>query len=515
MARIMVVDDELFYRELVGDILKKAGHEVFAARDGKEALNLMTSHPDLDAVLLDVVMPGMDGLAVLSKLRGRDDSIPVIMISAHEDHRMVLQALRRGAFDYQRKPIGSQELALAVERALDHRKLLSEQRRKLERLASLENGVRRLSEMMTGRVTFEALSEEYGLLESTVKMVAEVLECERASLMLLDAKGEHLKVAVSVGLDPAMIKQESKSVKMSISRQVLESGEAMLVKNVAEDRRVQPSDFASQYKTRSFVAAPLKIGDQIVGTLNVNDKNGGAAFDEDDLYLLRSLSYHVSASLSHAIHASELERDRLRLLRLSEFQRILIHYLEPEKMLRDLLEKCQDMLDVVSAAVFLKDDFSEDLNLRVGFNGKKLMTAKMVVPWGESITGLVAKEGKTFILNNPEQDPRFIAETEWPGKGVIRTLLAAPIRLSNTTIGVIRLLNKRKGGFNEADAALLGDVADSLSIAIRNVKLYEQLSHSVEEIIAANRNLQQLNDELALKAKELELMQKMLAQGGS
>ena len=147
----------------------------------------------------------------------------------------------------------------------------------------------------------------------------------------------------------------------------------------------------------------------------------------------------------------------------------------------------------------------------MGFNGKKLMTAKMVVPWGESITGLVAKEGKTFILNNPEQDPRFIAETEWPGKGVIRTLLAAPIRLSNTTIGVLRLLNRRDGPFIAADAQLLMDVADSLSIAIRNVKLYEQLNHSVEDIIAVNRELQKANDELTLKARELEALKRQLA----
>lgn len=514
MAKILVVDDELFYRELVTDILKKAEHEVFQARDGREALDQLIARPNLDVILTDVVMPGMDGLAVLSKVRARDASIPVIMLSAHEDHRMVLQALRRGAFDYQRKPITSQELVLAVDRALEYRKLQNEQRRKLERLASLENGVKRLSEMMVGNVTFEALREEYALLESTVKMVSEVMECERVSLMLLDQNGENLRVAVSIGMDPGLIRQENRPVKQSISRQVLDTGEAMLVADVDADERVKPNEFSEQYKTKSFVVAPLRIGDKTVGTINVVDKQDGTAFDEDDLYLLRTLSYHVSSSLSHAIHTGELERDRQRLMRLAEFQKILIHYLEPEEMLRDLLQKCQDMLDVVCAAVFLKEDFSEDLQLRVGFNGKKQMTSKMTVPMGESVTGLVARDGKTMIVNNPDSDPRFIAETEWPGKGAIRTMLAAPVRLSNTTIGVIRLLNKRSGGFTTNDAALLGDVADSLSIAIRNMKLYEQLNHSVEEIITANRNLQMLNDELALKAKELEAMKKMLARGG-
>ena len=79
---------------------------------------------------------------------------------------------------------------------------------------------------------------------------------------------------------------------------------------------------------------------------------------------------------------------------------------------------------------------------------------------------------------------------------------------------MIRLLNKRGGPFNRNDAQLLQDVADSLSIAIRNLKLYEQLNSSVEEIVSNNRNLQKLNDELRIKAKELEALKKKIGRGG-
>jgi two-component system response regulator AtoC len=136
-AKILVIDDELFYRELVADILTKAKHEVVQAKDGREALDAIEKRRDFDLVLADVVMPDLNGLVVLSKVKEKDDSIPVIMLSAHEDQRMVIQAMRRGAFDYQKKPISAQELELAVKRALDFRKLHAEQQRKLERLAIL------------------------------------------------------------------------------------------------------------------------------------------------------------------------------------------------------------------------------------------------------------------------------------------------------------------------------------------------------------------------------------------
>ena len=510
MARVLVVDDELFYREMVTDVLKKAGHQVIQAEDGKKALDVMARRDKPDVVLTDVVMPGLDGLAVLSKIRAKDQTIPVIMLSAHEDQRMVLQALRRGAFDYQRKPLSPQELVLAIDRALQHHKLQTDQQRKLEKLQSLENGAKNLSRMVVGDIKLEKLSSQYGLLENTVETVSELLDCERVSIMLLDPKDNNLHVAVAVGMSKNMMKNESKPAKKSISSYVLETGKAILVDDVAEDERVDASEYSEQYKTNSFIVAPLKVGKKVVGVVNANDKKNGQQFDEDDLYLLRTMSYQVVATLQLAVQMSEQERERKRLKRLTEFQKVLIHYLEPEQMLHDLVMKCQEMLGTVNASVFLKSDFSDDLVLKVGFNGKAPMSKQTVIPFGESLTGISAKEGKIVLSNNPEKDKRFISEIEWKGKGVIRSLLAAPIRMSNTTIGVIRLLNKRGEPFTREDAELISDVADSLSLAIRNMKLYEQLNASVEEVVTANRNLEKVNDELRIKAKESEALKKML-----
>jgi len=513
MAKILVVDDELFYREMVSDVLGRAGHEVIQAKDGREGVDAV-GRGDIDTVLCDVVMPGMDGLAVLSKVKQKSPEIPVIMLSAHEEKRMVLQALRRGAFDYQRKPLSPQELVLVVERALEWHRLQSEQKKKLERLASLESGAKHLSDMVGKDVRLEALAGEYDLLESSVKTVADLLECERVSIMLLDPEEKELKVSVSAGMSKAMVKQESKPPKKSVSAYVLDTGKALLVSDVCEDDRVDEAAFSQQYKTKSFVVAPIKIGGKVVGTINANDRKDRRPFDEDDLYLLRTLSYQVSASLQLAIHTHELERDRARLKRLAEFQKVLIHYLEPEEMLTDLLKKCQDMMNVVNAAVFLREENTDYLTIRAGYNGQKPMSKKNIIQVGESVTGLVAQQGKMFLSNAPAKDKRFVAKTEWPGKGEIKNILAAPIKLSGSVIGVIRLLNKRNGPFVREDAELLRDVADSLSIAIRNMKLYEQLNHSVEEVINANRNLQKVNDELNMKAREAEALRKRLAAGG-
>jgi GAF domain-containing protein len=256
------------------------------------------------------------------------------------------------------------------------------------------------------------------------------------------------------------------------------------------------------------VIAPLQVGDQIIGTINANDKKGGEPFSEDDLVLLKTFSHQVSLTFVHALAVADLEREKNHLKLLNDLQRILLQYTEPEEMLKQMLLKCQELLNVVSAAVFLKDELSGELWLRMGLSGLKPIGRIHRIPVGQSITGLVAKSNQVMMVNDPAAEPRFQAALEWPEKGTIRNLIAAPLMLSNSTIGVLRLLNRREGGFSADDGRLLKDIADSLAVAIRNLQLYEQLQKSVGEVVAMNRMLQQANDELNLKAKELEALKK-------
>ncbi len=505
MAGILVVDDELFYREMIADLLRKDGHEVFTAKDGRECLDL-SKKARIDLALVDIVMPGsMDGLLVLSKLKQNDPELPVIMLTAYEDHRTVLQSLRRGAFDYQHKPISAQELKHAVHKALEARELMVEKKEKLRRMARLEEGAKRLSSMVAGGFKLPAIPQGFEMLNTIVGLVAEALDCDRVSVMLLDPETRKLKVAVAKGFSKELIKKESGNAKKSVSSHVLETREAVLVKDVDKDERFQHSKRASQYRTRSFVIAPIEVGDEIIGTINANDKKDRGEFTEDDLTMVKTFSHQVSLTLRHAFLVEDLRRDKDRLELLNEMRKTLIRYLEPEEMLKDLVRKCQEMMGVASTSVFLKDELTGDLVLHTGLAKERDLSRKIRIPWGESITGWVAMKGKRIRVNHlDEKDKQYKPDMEWPFKGKIVNLLAAPISISGQVIGVLRLLNKLKGEFTEEDEELLQDVTDSLAVAIRNLRLYEQLQRSVDEVVVTNRMLQQVNDELKMKARELE-----------
>ncbi len=129
-ARVLVVDDDLTIAEVVGDYLRDAGLETRHAADGQSALTLAEEWPP-DLVVLDLMLPGIDGLEVCKQLRAGHDSqqpLPVIMLTALGEEADRVLGLETGADDYVTKPFSPRELALRVQAVLRRATLAAEAR---------------------------------------------------------------------------------------------------------------------------------------------------------------------------------------------------------------------------------------------------------------------------------------------------------------------------------------------------------------------------------------------------
>jgi DNA-binding response OmpR family regulator len=113
MGRVMVVDDDVTVREVVVTYLRAAGYEVGEAADGESALEGMREKR-ADLVVLDLMLPGIDGLEVCRRIRARGDDVPVIMLTALGSETDRVVGLERGADDYVTKPFSPRELTLRV-----------------------------------------------------------------------------------------------------------------------------------------------------------------------------------------------------------------------------------------------------------------------------------------------------------------------------------------------------------------------------------------------------------------
>jgi DNA-binding NtrC family response regulator len=122
---ILVIDDEEIMREILETLLTREGYRVRLAASGPEGLEVVRSTP-IDAVIVDVMMPGMDGLQVLDAIRDIDDELPVLMITAFASMETAVTAMKKGAFDYITKPFKNDEVLVVLNNAVERRRLVAE-----------------------------------------------------------------------------------------------------------------------------------------------------------------------------------------------------------------------------------------------------------------------------------------------------------------------------------------------------------------------------------------------------
>jgi len=135
IARVLVVDDEEEIRKILTQILEKEGIKVITAPDGDQAMQKICFDTP-DVVLLDVRMPGLNGMEVLKKIKEIDDDMPVVFITAYGDIHQAVEAIKEGACDYMSKPFDHNEVVRITRRVLEERQL----KRSLESITDRYNG---------------------------------------------------------------------------------------------------------------------------------------------------------------------------------------------------------------------------------------------------------------------------------------------------------------------------------------------------------------------------------------
>jgi len=124
-VHILVVDDERVMRDSLSEWLREDGYEVVAVEDGAQALNKVRAGR-WDVLLVDLKMPGMDGIEVLTEVKKFDQDIPVIIMTAYATVDSAVRAMKEGAYDYIVKPFNPEEIGLAIRKIIAYQDLLKE-----------------------------------------------------------------------------------------------------------------------------------------------------------------------------------------------------------------------------------------------------------------------------------------------------------------------------------------------------------------------------------------------------
>ncbi len=343
-ARILVVDDNKAVCDLLMELLKEDGHDVSVVFRGEDALHRLRQET-YNVVLLDLMLPGIHGSRILQEIRHRSPETDVIIITSHASVDTAVEALRSGAQDYLTKPFEDLEAVLRVVRkTLDKRRLIQENERLYRDLGTktkeLESAVLRLASLNEMGQAIHSILDLKEILRFFVQLLATELGADRVSLMLLDKNSGQLMIEASVGFDEDLVHDIRVKIGEGIAGTVMQEGKPLLVDDVEKDPRfIKRTE--RDYRTDSFISAPLilsvpiKLKQEILGVINVNNKREGGVFTEKDLEFVSTLASQAALAIENARMFEELKGTN-RKLKETHFEviRVLAETLEAKDAVR-------------------------------------------------------------------------------------------------------------------------------------------------------------------------------------
>ena len=151
--RVLIVDDDPVQRRLLDSMARKFGYEPTVAETGDQAIALLTGTEQFDCVVLDLVMPDLDGMGVLARLREAGVNVPVIVQTAHGGIDNVVSVMRAGAVDFVVKPVGAERLQVSLRNAIDKSALEDE----LARIKRGKSGMLTFKDIITRSAAMQAV----------------------------------------------------------------------------------------------------------------------------------------------------------------------------------------------------------------------------------------------------------------------------------------------------------------------------------------------------------------------
>jgi putative nucleotidyltransferase with HDIG domain len=297
--KILIVDDEDAIRDLCSHILSSEGYHVIAASDGVGALEEVGRN-DLDLLITDIKMPGMDGLELFERVKQLNQDIVTVFITGHGTLETAIESLMRGVDGYVLKPFTQEELLGAVNRAITRSRLKKENIR-LKALIPLFE----ISKLLVTEIDLAHL----------FKIITEVLvqefSVDRVSLMLVDESSGDLLIRASHGLPTDIALKTRRKSGEGVSGMVLKYRKPYII---SAGKHPEPEVMATinlEDMPASSMSVPLIGKNKMFGVLNVS-KFSGAPFTTSDLQIVLILSSQVVTAMENASLFENLRENYFR-----------------------------------------------------------------------------------------------------------------------------------------------------------------------------------------------------------
>jgi GAF domain-containing protein len=176
---------------------------------------------------------------------------------------------------------------------------------------------------------------------------------------------------------------------------------------------------------------------------------------------------------------TERETDAATLERLLEISSLLNSTLKLDELLAQIMASATELTGAETSSLLLLDEEAGELTVEVATGAPGEAVVREHVPAGQGIAGWVVEHGEAAVVDDPKSDPRFYGGIDEKTGFETRSILAVPMTTKERTIGVIEVINKREGGFDERDTKVATALASQAAVALENTRLYSRLADAV------------------------------------
>jgi putative nucleotidyltransferase with HDIG domain len=467
---ILIVDDDHTLCNALSKFFSDSGFKTVLAFNGQQAIELFNElHPHV--VILDIHMPVMDGIQFLNKTRQDGTSPPVIVTTAHPDINTAIEAIQNGAFDYIVKPFELDVLQQKVNRALQTTKLVRENML-LSQLVSLHE--------ITHKLTSTHDIEE--LLDVTFQYCLSVSKADTGSIQLVHKNTGELVIVRKKGIQLTELSSPlSNPEQWPISKWVVKNGRSLLISDT--DKLVDIHVELHRDDVESSLCVPLKVGEEVIGVINLNRGRNKEQFSQVDLNIVNMLATQASIAVNNANLLSSIRQKLDELSLISNYSEQLMGFVDESDVIRCLFTTAQKhfAIDVIAFLIVEKRNY-ELLYWSRGALSQQDITnicSSVIVEYNRATHGRVQQKRVTYRQLMP---PAEFAPDILPP---LAFTYVVPVVGEAFDYGALYFGAMKDIENKQEKLTLLSSIVSQTRIALTNSKLYNDMKENYIRTIKA------------------------------
>lgn len=444
MKNILAVDNDVFIREFLTDILSNQGYKVITASDGLTALDILKSYTP-DIIFVDLVMPNIDGKKLCKIIRGsRDlDKARIIVLSsiaAEEKANLISVGANRCIV---KGPLA--EMARNVLDAVENPESDFP-----DKVTGIEKVDKReiTSELLSVKIHFEVILE---------KMSDGIMEITEGRIVYANPSALNLTKISEEKLLGSYLADIFRKSDRSYIENLITAGDG--IKH--SDKKLQLNEYIVT-----------------LDALSLDDEK------TKKVIIIRNISDRERAEKS-------LLRHNLELSLLNKASQAVSSSLELDKVFETVLEEVRNLMAVSGTTIWLTDINTGELVCQKATGSSGYSIQGLRLPEGQGIAGWVAVNNKSLVVSDATNDSRHFKGVDLMTGTSMRSILGVPIRLKKEAIGVLQVVDINPGRFDPNHVSLLEALAGSAAISIENARLYQQAQKEMNNRKRAEELFQQ------------------------